>query len=596
VLAKELTGLSMHEREQALFDLHGIVADNEPTTDDEIDGKIRELQICLSQLLDRSAAFDFAEKEWYDYIHNRKFLISFLRADGWDPMLASKRLNLHFQVKGDLFGMEKLGRDITQDDLDPEAKEVLYSGLMQYLPLRDRAGRLIHVSFYHPDSISLHSKLQRGFYTSMVSNEDTETQRKGRVAIGYLAGQGVTTRPRNDWQVGKLLQALPVRIQAVHLCHDIPSLWRPVFAAFKYVVTLFMRMRLREHFGSHEECRLILQTFGIPNDIFPLVPNDKGILEIVTDYHVSFWQKRANWERLLRQQQCPRDLSGFGRMPSPALSSEIVMEEEDYNENADPDLCSDASVTTTSVGQELILPAAAAAVAAAAKVVGTSYGAPPGAATGTTLPTTQALAPPPPLVFLPSTSTRSDSRFPASPPTAATADGQFLLKKIPHPPPAQQLQLQIQHHPIIVPAQNDVLLGRGKGYYQHLGNIRFRTVIESRRDDYDASSSGGQKRDISNQIIDAIHGMGGRFLKDDATFGWILADREVARQKVAHCFRALRVEPGNNSTNTNTNTKERVKKCSANIRDDTNDGLALAVGNIGTCKNDLAVANKRIRR
>jgi hypothetical protein len=169
-----------------------------------------------------------------------------------------------------------------------------------------------------------------------------------------------------------------------------------------------------------------------------------------------------------------------------------------------------------------------------------------------------------------------------------------LLKKIPHPPPAQQLQLQIQHHPIIVPAQNDVLLGRGKGYYQHLGNIRFRTVIERRRDDYDASSSGGQKRDISNQIIDAIHGMGGRFLKDDATFGWILADREVARQKVAHCFRALRVEPGNNSTNTN--TKERVKKCSANIRDDTNDGLALAVGHIGTCKNDLAVANKRIRR
>jgi len=102
---------------------------------------------------------------------------------------------------------------------------------------------------------------------------------------------------------------------------------------------------------------------------------------------------------------------------------------------------------------------------------------------------------------------------------------------------------RLDRPPILIPGLNDVLLGRGKGVYQHLGNIEFRRLIESRRSQYDATSSGILKKDISNEIIDVVHGMGGRFLKDQGQFGWVSVDREVARQKVAHSFRALRVEP-----------------------------------------------------
>jgi len=303
MLTQELMNTSMYDRKRALFDLHGILAENDPPTEQDIDVKVEEVKACLAKDPKRSMALDIVETTWKEYVHNRDFLISFLRADGWDPLLASKRINRHFQFKGDLFGMEKLGKDITQDDLSSEGRDALFSGLTQLLPLRDRAGRVVHASLYHPDSISLQAKLECTFYMAMVCSEDTETQRRGNVAIGYLAGQGVTTRPCNDLQVGWLLHALPIRFEAVHLCHDAVALWNPIFSVLKRVLTLFLRMRLRIHFGSHVECQSILQTFGIPHHTFPLSYDDQGNLVLQTKHHDDFWKRRADWERALSQGQ-----------------------------------------------------------------------------------------------------------------------------------------------------------------------------------------------------------------------------------------------------------------------------------------------------
>ena len=455
IVARQMAGLSMEDREKILFDIHG-VAEEVPETDIEV--KLDEFNNYLRHIPSRDA-LDMAIQLGPDYVTNRDFQVSFLRADSLDSYKAAQRFARHFQAKLDLFGPALLVKDITQDDLDPETLDTLYAGLVQYLPLRDRAGRLVHVSFHHTDDIPLHPKLKRTFYMCMVSNEDEETQRKGRVAVGYLAGQNVQERPRNDWQVAKLMSALPVRMSAVHLCHDTPSIWSPIFAVFKFVVTLLTRLRIREHCGTTADCLLSLQTFGIPN-CFPLQqgPNASDPIRVLVDEHSRFWNKRRTLERLRQQRNVPTTHSSptvAAALP-PNTASSLV----------------DVDSTTPTTG--------------------------PTSTTG------------------------------GSPSTTTTAATTTI-------PVVDDLPLT----PISTPAMNDVLLGRGKGFYQHTGNIRFRHWIESRFQQYDQAQTSAQKKQITMQVIDLVRKDGGRFLRDEKC-GWVVVNDDTARQKVAHVFRSLR--------------------------------------------------------
>jgi hypothetical protein len=67
----------------------------------------------------------------------------FLRCDEFRVKNAAKRMMKHFDMKIELFGVDKLGRDITLNDFDPFDIECLNAGFFQVLPTRDRAGRAI---------------------------------------------------------------------------------------------------------------------------------------------------------------------------------------------------------------------------------------------------------------------------------------------------------------------------------------------------------------------------------------------------------------------------------------------------------------------
>jgi hypothetical protein len=91
---------------------------------------------------------------------------------------------------------------------------------------------------------------------------------------------------------------------------------------------------------------------------------------------------------------------------------------------------------------------------------------------------------------------------------------------------------------ISVPARSDVLSGRGKGYFSHVGNVRYRSLIEDLKSKYDKASK-EDKHKITQEVVEIVHQSGGRFLKDDGA-GWVLVEEEVARLKVSHSFRAAR--------------------------------------------------------
>jgi hypothetical protein len=91
---------------------------------------------------------------------------------------------------------------------------------------------------------------------------------------------------------------------------------------------------------------------------------------------------------------------------------------------------------------------------------------------------------------------------------------------------------------ITAPSSCDVLLGRGSGYFNHVGNVRYRAMVEDLKETYDRSSNEGKQK-LTEDVIKTIRDLGGRFLKNDKGV-WVQANDKVARQKVGHSFRALR--------------------------------------------------------
>jgi hypothetical protein len=144
LIASELNKMTLKEREEVMFDVHGIseVIEEVP---DMVARKFDELASILAKkrLKKKAAAYNLAVSMSPDYVHNRKFLLMFLRADRFHAKKAAGRVITHFQKKLELFGASKLCKDITLEDLDSCTMEVLERGYLTVLPARDQADRMV---------------------------------------------------------------------------------------------------------------------------------------------------------------------------------------------------------------------------------------------------------------------------------------------------------------------------------------------------------------------------------------------------------------------------------------------------------------------
>ena len=142
VLAKELTELSISERNLALSDIHGVsdVIDETPMM---LSQAFQDLDIELSKIK-KCPAYDRAVFFCPRYVNSRDFKVKFLRADRFDPKAAAQRIVNHFELKLKLFGYDKLARDITFEDLSEQGRaDVLCGGVWVLNKGYDQAGRKI---------------------------------------------------------------------------------------------------------------------------------------------------------------------------------------------------------------------------------------------------------------------------------------------------------------------------------------------------------------------------------------------------------------------------------------------------------------------
>ena len=77
------------------------------------------------------------------YVHGTNLLLMFLRAENWDVTKACDKMSRFMQIKKESYGIDKLTKDITLDDMDDDDMDMMVHGRTQHVPLKDRSGRRI---------------------------------------------------------------------------------------------------------------------------------------------------------------------------------------------------------------------------------------------------------------------------------------------------------------------------------------------------------------------------------------------------------------------------------------------------------------------
>jgi hypothetical protein len=274
VITQAMNNLSTQEREQAYEDIHGVF-EMVQETPELIAKTLSQIEIHL-QKIHHKPAYDLAIAIRADYVRDPKLRLMFLRADRFDPELASKRLIKFMDWKLILFGRDKLCQwHIGIADLDGYAKFMVESGVMQTLPSRDSRGRVVTVISSNDHmrlQRSTQSTLQMLFYTLMCATEDETNQIVGSVVIIYCLGKvegAVDSEKQNSiFECTKVSLSVPLRLEVTHFCMNKTGHHFSMNLSAK-AAGLFDRARFRAHFGSHMECEYALLSFGLPSTMLP---------------------------------------------------------------------------------------------------------------------------------------------------------------------------------------------------------------------------------------------------------------------------------------------------------------------------------------
>lgn len=185
-IAQSMNELSFQERQHVQEEIHGVTSamEEDPA---QMALYLNELNHLLNAMKP-GTSLERAERMNEAYVRDADFLMMFLRAQKYDTKAAAAQIVKFFDVKAQLFGNDKLVKDITIDDLDDDDKECLKNGSMQ-VPSNDRAGRPILL--YLPGLRSfktLQSELRARYYSFMSVLKEKSSQMLGVIFITYAVG------------------------------------------------------------------------------------------------------------------------------------------------------------------------------------------------------------------------------------------------------------------------------------------------------------------------------------------------------------------------------------------------------------------------
>lgn len=131
------------------------------------------------------------------------------------------------------------------------------------------------------------------------------------------------------------------------------------------------------------------------------------------------------------------------------------------------------------------------------------------------------------------------------------------------------------------PNNSTVLCGRGKEYYNNVGNRRFRVLVSMHLNRYSAASSKALKSYIVSQVVDAVREAGGGFVRfDKKRNAYIEVGDAVAREKVGAVFRDCLHEQYSSSSKAKA-ARARQSRLQQPVRDEDVHDRNCSIGTIG---------------
>ena len=233
--------------------------------DDMVEKALKDLDDEIEKLpSEQKRALEMALKMSNDYV-GYNFRLKFLRAEKFDARLAAMRMALYFEEKLELFGEERLVREILQSDLDEDDMASLSSGYIQVLNALDLGER--KVIFYYKalsniddfDCYKHRENILRSFwYVMNVISVSEDVQKLGVVNVVYNLGgmphSGIDYEKSR--RLAKLFKAIPVRFCSFYPCID-TKFWSVVVETFSVIINKYLLMRFKIIKGDHEEGKSI---------------------------------------------------------------------------------------------------------------------------------------------------------------------------------------------------------------------------------------------------------------------------------------------------------------------------------------------------
>ena len=189
------------------------------------------------------------------YVQDRKLRISFLKSEQYNPSSAAEKMVNFFECKKELFGVDKLCKTITLEDLNKEDMEALQDLGIYHIPVPDKYGRhvVLHRSTYWDRTDRNSINVLRAMYYSYMS-VDTD---KSWVVIG----DGLHITNALTWYLNhnnrefldgyfRLLKAIPLNPSSVHMAMNdskakkVMKFFRPLFSKGFFVRMQFHQGKL----------------------------------------------------------------------------------------------------------------------------------------------------------------------------------------------------------------------------------------------------------------------------------------------------------------------------------------------------------------
>lgn len=254
LIASEMNNLSLEERKAIFDDVHGVNVTQQEETPQAVASWLQDFRDAVRKIRYKPE-YEKAAFLNPDYVLDPKIALMFLRSEDYNPRKAARRIVNHYKYKMELFGIDKLARPITFDDLDKEDREAALTGFYQKLYLPDQSGRPVIIGFPHLMNFhSIVNQIRAVWYFLMAGLQDDEhAQQKGLVAIAYCAGIEHDRLPVARFDFGSellraLLEGIPCKVRGCHFCYDDASI-QPLLAVMQIAVGSDIRLRARTHYG-----------------------------------------------------------------------------------------------------------------------------------------------------------------------------------------------------------------------------------------------------------------------------------------------------------------------------------------------------------